>query len=313
MSTPPTIPRPVLALTLAAACWGVGTVISKQAVAEVPPLTLLPVQLAVSVGFLLVALRRVGERLPGDRGSRRLARLGILNPGLAYALSLLGLSQISASLSVLLWAAEPLLILLLAAWLLRERIGPSILILSAVALAGMLLVLYDPAASGALLGIALTLGGVGCCAIYTVVARRWLPGAGSTLGVVVTQQAYALGFAVALLGAAALVGAEVLPSRLTPAGVASTFTSGLVYYGLAYWFYLSGLRHVPASIAAASFYLIPVFGVAAATLLGDRLGPAQWLGAVLVMGAVGAIMVRTARTTGPVVSSETPAYHRVRG
>jgi drug/metabolite transporter (DMT)-like permease len=42
-------------LVLAAAAWGVGTVISKRAVAEIPPLTLLVVQLATSVAALGLA------------------------------------------------------------------------------------------------------------------------------------------------------------------------------------------------------------------------------------------------------------------
>ena len=37
--------RNVAFLVLAAACWGIGTVVSKQAVAEIAPLTLLPIQL----------------------------------------------------------------------------------------------------------------------------------------------------------------------------------------------------------------------------------------------------------------------------
>jgi drug/metabolite transporter (DMT)-like permease len=67
----------------------------------------------------------------------------------------------------------------------------------------------------------------------------------------------------------------------------------VIYYGLAYWFYLSALRHVPASFASASFYLIPVFGVAGGfVLLGERLGPSQWLGAAIVFVAVYAILRR---------------------
>ena len=281
--------RHVLALILAALCWGAGTVISKQAVAEIPPLTLLLVQLAISVGFLSLVARRRGERLTGGRDGRRLARLGLLNPGLAYALGLLGLAQISASLSVLLWALEPVLILVLAVLLLGERPGTAVVVLSAIAVGGLVLVLYDPAASGAIPGILLTVAGVACCAVYTVATRRWLPGTDSTLGVVVAQQAHALGFAALLLVIAAVGGVAVLPVAVTSAGIASTVVSGLVYYGLAYAFYLSGLRRVPASVAAMSFYLIPVFGVAAASVFGDRLAPLQWVGAIVVVIAVGAV------------------------
>jgi len=290
--------RPVALLILAAMCWGGGTALSKEAVGEVPPVTLLTAQLAVSVGFLTLIGRRSGAE-PGFRGTdRRLARLGLLNPGLAYALSLLGLSQVTASLSVLLWAGEPVLILVLAVLLLRERPGLALVVLSAVALGGLALVAWDPAASGAIPGIALTLAGVACCALYTVGSRRWLSDVASTLDVVAAQQRWALAFAVVLLGVAASAGAQVAPTAVSPLGIASTVASGLLYYGLAYWCYLGGLRAVPASVAAASFYLIPVFGVAAALPLGDRLSAGQWVGAAVVVGAVAAITLRTARVDG---------------
>lgn len=306
MSASPFARRHALALILAAACWGVGTVVSKQAVAEIPPLTLLPIQLGISLAFLLVIARRRGERMPTCRSGRLVGRLGLLNPGLAYALSLLGLIQITASLSVLLWAIEPVLILILAALVLQERLAPALVALSAVAVGGLVLVLYDPAASGALLGVGLTLAGVACCAVYTVAARRWLPDTDSTLGVVVAQQAYALGFALLLLLAATIAGAVGRPAALTPGGVMSAIASGLIYYGLAYWLYLSALRSVPASVAAVSFYLIPVFGVAAGALFGDRLGPTQWIGAIVVIGAVAVITLRTAGAPAPIPSAEPP-------
>ncbi len=86
-------------------------------------MTLLPIQLAASLVVLVVLMRRQG--VPLRTGLALLGRLGLLNPGIAYALSLLGLATITASLSVLLWALEPLMILLLAAWFLHERITPA--------------------------------------------------------------------------------------------------------------------------------------------------------------------------------------------
>jgi drug/metabolite transporter (DMT)-like permease len=85
-----------------------------------------------------------------------------------------------------------------------------------------------------------------------------------------------------------------LPNGISPAGVASAIGSGVLYYAVAYWFYLSGLRHVPASLAAASFYLVPVFGVAGALLfLGESLSLAQWLGVGVVATAVAALLWRS--------------------
>lgn len=152
MFVSPSPRRTFLALTLAAACWGFGTVISKRAIDEIPPLTLLPIQLGASLAFLVLLMRWRGLPLRDSSSPPILGRLGLLNPGLAYALSLLGLAHITASLSVMLWAIEPILILFLAGWLLRERIGPALVVLSLVAVAGMLLVIYQPGSTGSLLG-----------------------------------------------------------------------------------------------------------------------------------------------------------------
>jgi probable blue pigment (indigoidine) exporter len=287
--------RNVVLLILAAACWGTGTVVSKQAIAELPPLTLLPVQLAVSVTVLLVVTRLRGERMPAGREGRLLGRLGLLNPGLAYALSLIGLTEITASLSVLLWASEPILILVLAAMVLGDRLGPAIVAPSVVAVAGLLLVVFDPGASGSAFGVALTIAGVVACAVYTVATRKWLLGTDSTFGVVLAQQAHALVLSAVVLAGLALAGRAIIPGQVTSAGLLSAVASGLLYYALAYSFYLSALRNVRASIAAASFYLIPVFGLAGGWLVGERLQPLQWMGAVVVVVSVAAITIRAAQ------------------
>ncbi|HEV8402915.1 MAG TPA: DMT family transporter [Candidatus Limnocylindrales bacterium] len=284
----------VLTLTLAAACWGVGTVVSKRAIEEIPPLTLLPIQLGVSLAVLAILMRWRGLPFRDPSASPVLGRLGILNPGMAYALSLLGLVSITASLSVMIWAIEPLIILLLAGWFLRERVGSSLVVLSLVALGGLVLVIGQPG-GGSLVGVLLTIAGVVCCASYTVVTRRWLVTAYSTTQVIVAQQAHAIAFALVLVAAAWLLGGGPWPVGVTAAGWASAIVSGILYYALAYWFYLSGLRNVPASLAAVSFYLIPIFGVAGASvLLGEHLDASQWVGVVIVLAAV---LLITRRTT----------------
>lgn len=291
--------RDAIRLVLAAACWGLGTVVSKRAVGEIDPFVLLAVQLASSLVVLVVLMRIRGIPFVGGAGSRVLGRLGVLNPGLAYGLGLVGLASITASLSVMIWAFEPLLILLLAVIVLGERIGPAIVGLTVVAIAGMTLILYDPASSGQWSGILLTFAGVVCCAVYTVVARRWIRTSDSTAQVVLAQQVHALAFATVLLVMAAAVRGG-LAADASVLGWLSAVGSGILYYAAAYWFYLGALRGVPASIAAFSFYLIPVFGVLGSlVLLGEHLGAVQWLGVALVMTAVvaiGLVQVRRPRS-----------------
>ena len=281
-----------LRLALAAASWGVGTAVSKQAVAEIPPVLLLAIQLTSSIVVLAILMRITGRPLRGS--PPLLARLGVLNPGIAYALGLAGLTFISASLAVLLWAVEPIFILFAAAVVLGESIGVGIVGLSIGAAGGMALVVVGPGIGGEWPGIVLTLIGVGFCAAYTVIARRSVAGADSTAQVVLAQQVYALSVVVPLVAVTFAIGGlgTINPSA---GGLLSAVVSGVLYYTAAYWFYLGALRAVPASIASASFYLIPVFGLAGSfVLLGERLEPYQWLGVAIVVAAV-ALIVRPRR------------------
>jgi probable blue pigment (indigoidine) exporter len=175
MSMPSVPGRTALVLIAAAASWGLGTVVSKHALDEVPALSLLPIQLAASVAVLVVLVRRNAVSGVPSPGDAILAHLGLLNPGLAYALTLLGLASISASLVVLIGAIEPVLILVLAVWFLGERVTSTMIVLSGVALGGTLLVVYDPASSGQWLGMVLVAAGVGCCAIYTIIGGSERP------------------------------------------------------------------------------------------------------------------------------------------
>lgn len=286
-SRPAIAPPDLARLALAAACWGLGTVISKAALTELPPLTLLAIQLAASLALLVVVMRIRGIPLRGDDPAL-LGRLGILNPGIAYGLSLLGLVTITASLSVLLWILEPLMILALAAWFLGERVTPAFIVLSLVAIGGLVLVIYEPAiGTSQLIGVVLTVAGVVCCAVYTVVTRRFIPDARETSQVVVAQQAHGLGFVLIVVIAIAALGGSLLPSAVSAGAIAAAILSGTLYYAGAYWFYLGALRRVPASLASASYYLIPVVGVtASAVFLAERLDARQWIGVAIVLASV---------------------------
>lgn len=295
--------RSAVALIIAAASWGFGTVVSKRAVEEIPPLPLLAIQLGVSAAVLAIVRRWRRAPSSGAGVPPLLARLGLLNPGLAYGLSLIGLVSISASLSVLLWATEPLMILVLARAVLGERLGAEAVPLSAVAVAGIALVVLDPDATVALPGVALTLAGVACCAVYAVAARRWVGFADSTLDAVAAQQLHALAIAVPAVAVALLAGATRLPVAVSPQGWASAVASGVLYYAVAYWLYLSALRVLPASLAATSFYLVPVFGViGGGLLLGEGFEPRQWAGAAAVVVAVASIGVLAGRRSDEAAS-----------
>jgi drug/metabolite transporter (DMT)-like permease len=278
---------PTISLLLATACWGLGVVLSKRALDHIPPLTLLVTQLTASLVVLWLALRLRRVAVTWSKELIPATLLGWLNPGVSYTLSLLGLALTTASMSALLWAMEPLLIVGLAWLLLRERLTIRFLLLCGLALGGTVLVVGTGfGGSGQMVGNALIFGGVACCALYTVLARRWGEGIRPLLAVAL-QQSLALGWA-----------AIIWPAELWRIGLGSVTeipaeawllaaVSGVIYYGLAFWFYLDGLQRLPASEAGLFINLVPLFALGGAyLLLGETLRPVQWLGSGLVLAAV---------------------------
>ena len=283
--------RHVLLVVAATACWGGGTVLSKQVLDRgVAPLTLLVIELAASCLLLLGLMLVLSVGWNRGPGFGKLALLGVLNPGLAYALGLLGLVSVSASMSVLLWGTEPMLILFLAVLVLRERVAAATVLAVAAALVGVLLVIYRPGVAGNAVGVALTVAAVTACACYTVLTRRLLLDDSSLL-VALVQQAAAFSFAVVVAGGAVVLGIADIGLPVEVSTWLLTASSGAVYYGFAFWFYVGGLRGVPAATAGAFLPLIPVFGLAAAHLVGERLLERQWIGAAIVVLAIAAVAI----------------------
>lgn len=285
---------PSLSLVAACACWAVATVIAKDLLATVPPLTVFVIQLlpGTALLWLLVLMRGLGRQ--SWRGLLQLALIGLLNPGLSYTLSMLGLARTTASVATLLWAAEPALILVLAWLILRETITPRLLLLTAVAGAAVLLVtgLASGGApvAGSPAGAALILGGVLCCALYTVLSRR-IAATIDPLFTVALQQTVGLAWALAIWPIELEGSAADALLALSPSSLAGAAISGLLYYAAAFWFYLRALQSVPAMTAGLFLNLTPVFGVAIAHVaLGERLAESQWIGAAAILIAVVALL-----------------------
>jgi drug/metabolite transporter (DMT)-like permease len=297
--------RHALALAGASLCWGLGAVATKGLLPEVPPLPMLVAQLGGSVAFLWAAVRVTRTRVPFDRAARLAATSGLLEPGLAYTLGLLGLALTTASSASLIYATETPMIVVIAWLFLGERLGVRTLLLAALAGVGVgLLMLPDllGVGGGSVLGDGLLAASTLVAAVYVTVSRRLVVGV-APLPLVTLQQSVGLAWALCGLAVGRAAGwspplAAVPVSTLLLCGA-----TGIVQYGLAFWLYLHGLRHVPASRAALFLTLIPVFGVVgAAVALGERLSPAQWLGGVVVILVVRAMVREEGRG-----EAETPA------
>lgn len=291
---------PSLAVVAACGFWALGTILSKDLLSTVPPITILVLQLTPSVLALWALAILARAPLPRGRVLLSIGLLGLLNPAWSYTLNIFGLQRTTASVGTLLWAAEPIMILCLAWLFLGERLRRPLILLVAGATLGVLLVsglVVDvigaaPAGQGNL-GAMLILAGVFLCAVYAVIARSQ---SADPLAAVAVQQTVALAWTLAIwpleaganmLGVLALIPA----SDLVKAGL-----SGVLYYAAAYWLYLHALRLMPASVVGSFFSLIPLFGVVGAyVLLGERMTPMQWGGAMLILASVATLLWLLAR------------------
>ena len=146
-------------------------------------------------------------------------------------------------------------------------------------------------AEGTADGALLILGGVFCCALYTVWSRAIAPAVDPLLTVAL-QQTTGLLWALAIWPLEFDGGNAGRLLELTKSELLGAVVAGLMYYAAAFWLYLNGLRAVPASTAGMFINLTPVFGVATAyVFLGERLGEVQWAGAVVIIFSVGALLM----------------------
>ena len=282
-----------LFLIAAMASWGLGTVLTKSSLNDFSSWALLPFQLVCSVLFLGIVLFFTSDHQTPKKQIRsygKVALLGVLNPGIAYALGLSGLARIPASISVVLWAVEPLMVTLMALIFIRSSVGGGIIAAVFVATIGVLFIIGRPSGHSESAGIALTLGAVLACAAYSIILSL-MKVKDESLRIVVVQQLAASAFAVLLM--LSQLSLHSFPSmRLSLRGIGEAAIAGILYYGIAFWMYVSGLRRTTVAKAGAFLTLIPVFGLVFSTLLlSEHVSGSQLFGSMIVVGAVVSVSV----------------------
>jgi len=278
-----------MALLLSATLYGVDTTVSVVALRIVRPVDLLAVEIAGAALVLLVAAA-VRGRLH-RRGALRQMSLGALVPGLAFLFADLGLARTSASNGSLLLASEPMLSVLLALVLLRERLTGRATVALAVGLTGGVLVSTQPGASTGSdmpLGNVLVLVAVVAAAVFLVATRRWNDD-GDGLAASAWQN---VGGALSVLPFVT-VSWSTGGSRLGTAGATgwlacfTVVTLGAIA-GVAF---NRGIVRVPATRAGQLANLTPVAGtLSAVTWLGERPSPLQLLGGAAILAGLALLL-----------------------
>jgi drug/metabolite transporter (DMT)-like permease len=269
--------KPLLALIVVTAVWGVTFVQVKDAVAIYPLFAFLAVRFAIASATLaLPAARRFRGLGRGGVGGGAL--LGLLLAA-GYALQTAGLQRTTVSSTGFITGMYVVLTPLIALLLYRSRIGPSAWggVLLATAGLGMLSGIHAGSVSGDLLVLA-------AAAVYSlqiVLMERYAPRYDALAFTFVEMAAAFIG----LLIVALALGDLSVPHGWTVWG--ALLVTGVFASALGFLVQTWAQRRTSATRTALAFSMEPVwtafFGY---TLAGDRLGALGWGGCGAIMAGI---------------------------
>lgn len=261
--------------------WASAFVPSRVLARGAPPITILSLRFMIAGGLLLAGAKLARLTIPGDaRTWLQMFALGIGGNALYLGLTYVALAHLSAGMGSIVASTNPLVVALLAPFVLREPLTGRKLAGLLLGFGGVLMAMYSRAGSGAarpqdvLLAFSGVLSFVASNILYKRMRDRPHP--------------------VVLNGAQlACAGVAMIPAALLREGAPHIDWTGPLIVSLAFlvlilsvgasmlWFWI--LQHGEASRVSAYFFLTPVFGLLlSAVLLNEPLGLMDVAGLVVI-------------------------------
>jgi drug/metabolite transporter (DMT)-like permease len=265
--------------------WASAFVPSRVIATHAPPLWLLSVRFLCAGALLLVIARVARWRWPENaRGWGVAAAYGLLAHAMTLALSYEALRHLSSGMGAIIASTNPLLLAVIAPFVLRERLSARKAVGLALGFAGVLVAMHARADSSTARPIDVLISGGGVLAqvLATILFKRARTGAHPLVLNAISLVVAGL----AMLPCAALF--EGAPHVvLTPQLIASFvyLIAALSIGATLLWFWL--LSHGEASRVSVFYFLTPLFGVAiGALLLGERVFALDAVGLLVVVAGI---------------------------
>ena len=208
------------------------------------------------------------------------------------AFFLSGLQHLPAGKAALVITLNPVVTLLMAAWLFKERLNTIIVVGIAMAIAGAMVVLshgnpLDLLQGAVGIGELLILGCVVCWVLYPLIGRWMLTAVEALSTTAVTSS---IGALMLMVGSLVIEGPQAL---IDAAHSGATAWAALLFLAfgataLAYAWYFDGVKYLGAGAASGYITLVPLFGVLiSALLLGERIDTPMLLGGAMAIAGTG--------------------------
>jgi len=281
---------PYLLLTLTPFFWSCNVIVGRGLHEDVPPVAMTFFRWLLAILILApFALPHVRRQWPIVRSSWRvLLPLGVTGIGMHNMLAYIGLNYTTATNVVILNSFIPIMIMILAWVILRERLTPFQTLGVLLSLTGVLTILSRGALS-TLIELRLNVGdlivilAMAMWSLYTI-CLRWRPAALHPL---------ALLFVLACIGGLAVlplyVGEALFGRQTVWSWTSFAALCGVALFSsvLAYIFWNRGVAEVGPSVAGLFVHLMPVFGVLLAWMfLGERLEAFHVFGIALILTGI---------------------------
>ncbi|MGB6415911.1 MAG: DMT family transporter [Pseudolabrys sp.] len=276
-----TLPLPVMVVTFCI-LWSAAFAVAKVAIVDCPPLLLLSARF-LAAGAIILGIAFV-TRAPWTLSRRDLlffAIVGIANQALYLGLGYIGLQEISAGLSTLIASSNPILIAILAVFLLGERMTWRKAAGLLLGFGGVAFIVSHSLSLGgdSLRGILFTVAGLLALVGGTLMFKLFAPKDGLWVGNGV--QSLAAGIASLPFALTFESVGDIVPSwRLLAAVLYLALAVSIFAFLL--WFHI--LKASGATAASSYHFLMPPLGMLFGwLLLGEHVSPLDLLGIVPVV------------------------------
>ncbi|WP_054313357.1 EamA family transporter [Mesorhizobium sp. 1M-11] len=267
-----------LALTaIAPIVWGSTYLVTTEMLPDFSPSTVAMLR-ALPAGLLLLVIVR---QLPAGTWWLRAFVLGALNISLFLTMLFVAAYRLPGGVAGTVLAAQPLIVVFLASWLLGARLRPVAVIAALVGMGGVALLVLTPSAALDLIGVAAGLAGAGSMALGVTLTRKWQP----------SVKPLALTAWQLTAGGLLLVPVVLFVDHSIPIPTASNLIGlmwlGLVGAALTYVLWFRGIGRLNPSVASSLLFLSPVTAVMLGwAFLGEKLTLLQITGIGVVLGSI---------------------------